>query len=117
MDDQPGVSHGVRRTRLGFYCGQRAGTKSPMTFGTRLHRGMWIILAVAAAAMAAPPDDDASTRTLTGHTGSVMSVAFSPDGKVLASSSRDKSVRLWNPSTGEVLRTLAGHTADVYSVV
>jgi len=42
-------------------------------------------------------------RTLVGHMGSVMSVAFSPDGKTLASGSRDKTIKLWEVGTGECL--------------
>src|SRR5688572_16894338 len=56
-------------------------------------------------------------RTLRGHTSSVMSVAFSPDGELLASGCRDKTIRLWDTRSGELQRTLTGHTADVYSVV
>src|SRR5881227_3852739 len=59
---------------------------------------------------------DAEPRTLKGHQGSVLAVSFSPDGKVLASSSRDKTIKLWDPATGELKRTLTEHTADVYDV-
>jgi WD40 repeat protein len=39
-------------------------------------------------------------RTLTGHTNWVLSVVFSPDGKTLASTGLDRSVRIWDPATG-----------------
>ena len=55
-------------------------------------------------------------RTLEGHRGSVLSVAFSPDGTILASTSRDKTIRIWDARTGKLERTLTEHTADVYSV-
>ena len=46
----------------------------------------------------------------------VYSVAFSPDGRTLASGSYDNTVRLWDAGSGAPIRTLEGHTSDVYSV-
>ena len=54
--------------------------------------------------------------TLKGHTSSVYSVAFAPDGKTLATGSRDGTVKLWDITTGKELATLKGHTEDVSSV-
>ncbi len=56
---------------------------------------------------------------LKGHTESVNSVAFSPDGRILASGSRDKTIRLWNVEEGKQiveLVELKGHTDSVSSV-
>ena len=52
-----------------------------------------------------------------GHTHNIRSVAFSPDGRYIVSGSFDKTVRLWNASTGREIRTFTGHTNDVSSVV
>ena len=51
-----------------------------------------------------------------GHTDSVNSVAYSPDGKTLASAGGDKTIKLWNVATGQLLRTLQGHSGGISSV-
>jgi WD40 repeat protein/tRNA A-37 threonylcarbamoyl transferase component Bud32 len=53
---------------------------------------------------------------LRGHTGAVTSVAFSPDDRLLASGSADKTVKLWNVATGKEMCTLKGHTAGVTGI-
>ena len=58
------------------------------------------------------------TRTLTleEYSSLVLSVAFSPDGKILASGSGDNTVKLWDVATSTNIATLEGHTDEVYSV-
>jgi WD40 repeat protein len=55
--------------------------------------------------------------TLEGHSGSVGSVVFSPDGSRAASGSADSMVRVWDVQTGQCQHTLEGHLGSVYSVV
>ena len=52
----------------------------------------------------------------TGHTSWVNSVAFSPNAKILASGSADKTVKLWDAVLGQELKTLSGHISYVQSV-
>ncbi len=54
--------------------------------------------------------------TLRGHTGGLWFVTFSPDGKHLATSSHDKTAKVWDVATGKDLLTLIGHTAPVKGV-
>jgi serine/threonine protein kinase/Tol biopolymer transport system component len=54
--------------------------------------------------------------TLAGHSDAVSAVAFSPDGRWLASASHDKTVQLWDVETGQEVRALKGHAGQVTSV-
>jgi WD40 repeat protein len=54
-------------------------------------------------------------RTLSGHDGGVHGCAFSPDGSLLATTGRDRTVRLWEVATGRPAAVLTGHADRVYS--
>jgi WD40 repeat protein len=55
-------------------------------------------------------------KTFKGHSNIVFSVAFSPDGKTLASGSVDNTIKIWEVSSGQELKTLKGHLDTVFSV-
>src|ERR1700733_1722670 len=66
-----------------------------------------------------PPIRDewsACLQTLEGHSGGVYSVAFTRDSAQLASASFDRTVKIWDASSGECLQTLEGHSDAVFSV-
>ena len=64
---------------------------------------------------------DVSTRddhvaTFEGHGDRVASVAFSPDGAILASASWDYTFKLWNVETQQIIATFGGYESDVSAV-
>lgn len=73
---------------------------------------MFAALGAANAGHAAPPEP----LLLNGHKGWVSGVAFSPDGKRLATASADGTVKFWDAATGTELRTLEAHE-DIVSAV
>ncbi|MHC5780090.1 WD40 repeat domain-containing protein, partial [Nostoc sp.] len=52
-----------------------------------------------------------------GHSDRVWSISFSADGQTLASGSADRTIRLWNVSTGKCRNILQEHSDRVRSVV
>ncbi|MDE2741759.1 MAG: hypothetical protein OXI58_09240 [Gemmatimonadota bacterium] len=66
--------------------------------------------AIALGGSTPPPQPTAlPTTILYGHTALVLSVAFAPNGEILASGSYDATIRLWDAHTGELKNTLEGH--------
>ncbi len=55
----------------------------------------------------------ACVQTLSDHSDRVQSVQFSQDGRWLVSSSGDKSIKVWNWSSGELMTTMTGHKSRV----
>jgi WD40 repeat protein len=62
-------------------------------------------------------DDGTLLHNLEGHTDYIESIAYSPDGKILASGGADQTVRLWQMKDGHLLKTLQGHENNVAKVV
>jgi WD40 repeat protein len=62
------------------------------------------------------PKNGAVIRTMKGHTRDITSITWSPDGTRLASSSLDRTVRIWNAQTGSQTHKLTGHTRRIFTV-
>lgn len=58
----------------------------------------------------------ADTRAMVGHNGDVDSVAFSPDGRLAVSGSKDFTAIIWDVATGTELRQLRGHQENISKV-
>jgi WD40 repeat protein len=61
-------------------------------------------------------ESEALVRTLAGHTSSVWGIAVMPDGRSVLSASHDRTLKMWEISSGCELRALAGHSSQVNGV-
>ncbi|MCX6093144.1 MAG: N-acetylmuramoyl-L-alanine amidase [Candidatus Bipolaricaulota bacterium] len=76
--------------------------------------GRWIAVATSMGVEMRRSDTLALEKLLGGH--AATTVAFSADGKTLASGSEDAAIRVWDATTGQLLLTLSGHTQEVSSI-
>jgi WD40 repeat protein len=89
----------------------------PRTFRSRAALAGLAVLLVTAVTLPAVLTSQARPATGAGHTGDVSSVAFSPDGTILASASYDHTVRLWNTTTqNQIGQPLEGQRGGLFSV-
>jgi WD40 repeat protein len=56
-------------------------------------------------------------QTLTGHSDEITSFVISPDSQILASGSKDKTIKLWNLKTGQLIHTLNKHLDAITALV
>jgi WD40 repeat protein len=54
--------------------------------------------------------------TLSGHQASLQALAFSPDGRFLATGSKDTTVKIWEVATGQEMQTLFGAAGEITNV-
>ncbi|CAN8070110.1 unnamed protein product [Agarophyton chilense] len=54
--------------------------------------------------------------TILAHEKDINAVAVSPDSRIIASGSQDRSIKLWDPSNGKLLRKCVGHRRGVWAV-
>jgi WD40 repeat protein len=105
---------GVRRSSLPtMRAQQRPGRLLPVLLLGILGSVSYLYSSAVAPALRS---DQARVRLLRGHTDAISSVVFSPDGHLIASGSADRTARLWNAHTGQLVRVLAEHRGAVLSV-
>ncbi|KAM8977345.1 notchless protein homolog 1 [Pelodytes ibericus] len=64
----------------------------------------------------APAEEKKPLMRMTGHQALINEVLFSPDTRIIASASFDKSIKLWDGKTGKYITSLRGHVSAVYQI-
>ena len=60
--------------------------------------------------------DGRAVRLFQGHRASIMALAFSHDGKLLASAGEDRRIKIWDLTQGVLMKDLKGHSDTVYAL-
>ena len=76
----------------------------------------YLLTEIALSSRSAKTTTGPSKAIFEGHTDFVSSVAFSPDGQILASASQDGTIRLWDTHTAQFKTLLIGHTENVNGI-
>ncbi len=74
---------------------------------------LWLCFGLSISTFAQTKEPLLQTTIQSGHNGPVKSIRYSPNGKYIASGSRDKSVRLWEVATGREVKVLGAHRYTV----
>ena len=112
---EPGGGGAERTGSDGIIC-PSCGTPLPKEARFCLSCGTAVSSGVPQPAPAVLKETWCKLHALKGHNSGVRSVAYSPDGKRIASGSDDRTIIIWDAQNGCKLYTLEGHSGTVYSV-